>query len=221
MSEYQYYEFQTVDRPLTEKEMGEVAKLSSRVVPTPTQAVFSYSFGGDLPSPAEKVLDKYFDALLYLANWGSRRLMFRFPRSLVDLERLEPYQVEDMVEIRKTSEHVLLDIQLDEEGGLGWIEGEGLLSPLMKLRDDLLEQDYRLLYLAWLKAVSMGAVEESEIEPPVPPGLRTLSGGLRAFVDLVELDPHLVTVAGKASADRQTQPEEDLVQAIRHLSRDE
>ena len=48
MSERQYYEFQTIDRLLTEAERAEVEELS-------------------------------FDAGLYLANWGTRRLMFRFP----------------------------------------------------------------------------------------------------------------------------------------------
>jgi len=39
MSEYQYYEFQTVDRPLTTKEQAEIKKLSSRVQLTPTRAI--------------------------------------------------------------------------------------------------------------------------------------------------------------------------------------
>lgn len=34
MSEYQYYEFQTIDRPLTEDEQAEISKLSSRVALT-------------------------------------------------------------------------------------------------------------------------------------------------------------------------------------------
>jgi hypothetical protein len=31
MSEYQYYEFQTIDRPLTEAEQAEVEELSSHI----------------------------------------------------------------------------------------------------------------------------------------------------------------------------------------------
>jgi hypothetical protein len=33
MSEYQYYEFQTIDRPLTADEQDEIRQLSSRVIP--------------------------------------------------------------------------------------------------------------------------------------------------------------------------------------------
>ncbi len=39
MSEYQYYEFQAVDRPLTEKEMGELRSYSTRARITPTSFI--------------------------------------------------------------------------------------------------------------------------------------------------------------------------------------
>mgnify|MGYP001814456505 CR=1 FL=1 len=87
MSEYQYYEFQAIDRPLTESEQQAVAQLSSRVYTHPRRAVFTYSLS-DFPARAEEILANYYDAMLYLANWGSRRLMFRFPKSLVDVEHM-------------------------------------------------------------------------------------------------------------------------------------
>ena len=55
MSEYQYYEFQTIDRPLTTAEQAEIKKLSSRVQLTPTQAIFLYNYG-DFRGDAKKVL---------------------------------------------------------------------------------------------------------------------------------------------------------------------
>ena len=39
MSEYQYYEFQAIDRPLTEKEMRELRSYSTRARITPTSFV--------------------------------------------------------------------------------------------------------------------------------------------------------------------------------------
>ena len=62
MSEYQYYEFQAIDRPLTSEEQRAVARLSSRVALHPRRAVFTYSFGGGLPRRAEDVLVDYYDA---------------------------------------------------------------------------------------------------------------------------------------------------------------
>jgi hypothetical protein len=201
MSEYQYYEFQTIDRALTEQEQAEIHKLSSRVALTPTQAVFTYQFG-DFRGKPEKVLAQYFDAMLYLANWGTRQLVFRFPKSLIDLAHAQLYKVEDAIEFQEAGDYILLDIRFDEEGGESWIEGDGRLSSLVRLRDDVLRQDYRLLYLAWLKAISINTLDESELEPPVPQGLRSLSSALRDFVELLEIDKHLLAVAARASGEQ-------------------
>jgi len=220
MSEYQFFDFQTIDRPLTEEEQAEIHKLSSRVVMTPTQAVLTYQFG-DFRGRPEKVLEQYFDAMLYLANWGSRHLVFHFPRSFIDLSQMQSYEVEDVIEFREGDAHTILDINFLEEGVVFWVEGEGRLSSLMRLRDDILQQDYRVLYLAWLKAISMNLLNEWEREPPVPPGLRSLSSALRNFVDLFEIDKHLVAVAAKASGEPSQVSKSDLCQAISHLSREE
>lgn len=64
MSEYQYYEFQALDRPLTQAERGEISQLSSRVVLNSTSAAFTYHYG-DFRGKPESVLEKYFDAMLY------------------------------------------------------------------------------------------------------------------------------------------------------------
>jgi len=43
MSEYQYYEWQTIDRPLTPEEQAAVNKLSSHIAVTSSTAVVTYS----------------------------------------------------------------------------------------------------------------------------------------------------------------------------------
>ena len=129
--------------------------------------------------------------------------------------------MEDVIEFREGGTYIILDINFHEEGVVFWVEGEGWLSSLVRLRDDILRQDYRVLYLAWLKAISMNALNESEREPPAPPGLHSLSSALRNFVDLFEIDKHLVAVAAKMSGEQSQVSESDLRQAIGHLSRDE
>ena len=80
MSEYQYYEWQTIDRPLTASEQREVNALSSHMdTVTSTQALVTYSWGDFKHDPAQ-VLLKYFDAFLYDSNFGSRRYFQRGPR---------------------------------------------------------------------------------------------------------------------------------------------
>jgi hypothetical protein len=91
------------------------------------------------------------------------------------------------------------------------------------LRDQLLQGDLRLLYLAWLKVISMGASEETqnEPEPPVPAGLKKLNAGLQAFADFFEIDPHLISAAAEASQKAESSTELDFKTALAKLTRAE
>src|SRR2546430_11831475 len=70
VSEYQYYEFLTVDRPLTTKEMAELRSFSTRARITPTTFVNEYSWG-NFKGDEEAWMERYFDAFLYVANWST------------------------------------------------------------------------------------------------------------------------------------------------------
>ena len=83
MSEHQYYEFQAVDRPLGEADRKALRELSSRAQITATSFTNTYNFGDFRGDPA-KLMQRWFDLHLYLANWGTRRLMMRMPERLVD-----------------------------------------------------------------------------------------------------------------------------------------
>jgi len=90
MSEYQYYEFQAIDWPLTAKEMSELRSYSSRARITSTRFVNDYargSFKGD----EDAWMEKYFDAFLYLANWGTRVLKLRLPSRLLESRTAKRY----------------------------------------------------------------------------------------------------------------------------------
>lgn len=203
MSEYQYYEFQAIDRPLTSQEQAEIRKLSSRVQLTRDRAIFVYNFG-DFPSAPEAILARYFDVMLYVANWGTWRFMFRFPAALVDTNWFVPFAIRHGITISSTSEYVILDIEVSQEEGIEtWLEDEEWLSRLLPLRDDLLRGDVRLLYLAWLRIAPLLAeltLEADPVEPMVPPNLDRLSEPLQTFVQLIELNPDLVTAAAQKSS---------------------
>ncbi len=220
MSEYQYYEFQAIDRPLTPKEQEEIKALSSRAQVTPTQATFLYNYG-DFRGKPEKVLTQHFDMMFYIANWGTWRLMFRFPKAIVDPKWFHPYDLPpDAITITETAEHIVLDIQIREEDGLpGWIAGEGWLSQFLPLRDDLMGGDVRLLYLVWLRAAPYLENEDDDpIEPPIPPNLGQLSEPLQAFMELVELDADWVAAAAQASPQHQAASETPLENGLSALS---
>jgi hypothetical protein len=209
MSEYQYYEFQAVDRPLTEEEQQAVARLSSRVDPHPRQAVFIYHWSG-FPGDPAKVLAQYYDAMLYMASWGSRQLMFRFPRRALDLEAVQAYCqpliVEDYLSLSIVGEYAILNIEFDDEERGDWVEGSGWLPAMLGLRDDILWGDHRALYLAWLKTLQVEDILDSVPEPPVPPALGALTPALRSYVEFFEINEMLIQVAAELSSDWKSAP---------------
>jgi hypothetical protein len=201
MSEYQYYEFQAIDRPLTQKEMEELRRLSTRAEITPHSFTNEYHWG-DFKGDANEVLARYFDAHLYFANWGSHHLGFRLPRGLVEEEAMRPYFEQEANSLEVSDDHVVLWFTSDLEDG--WDEEDfPHLASLLPLRADLLAGDFRCLYLAWLSgAESDFDSEEDEEEPPVPPGLKKLTGPLRAFADFMRVDEDLLAAAAQASPDQ-------------------
>ncbi|MEA5598217.1 hypothetical protein [Rivularia sp. UHCC 0363] len=224
MSEYQYYEFLALDKPLTATEKADIESLSSRVHITSNQATFVYNYGDFRGNPQE-VLEKCFDIMLYMANWGSRQLMFRFPKSLIDVAALEPYCLEDYITVSTKRNSVILDINIRDEDISGWIEsGEGCLSGMVSLRDKILQGDYRCLYLAWLKAATIhfDCEEEDLLEPSVPPNLDNLSGSLSSFIEFFEIDQDLIASSVTASEFQQEEGElEDLIPKLSERERND
>lgn len=221
MSEYQYYEFCTVDRILTAKEQAEIKKLSSRVQLTSTQATFVYNYG-DFRGDPEKVITDYFDIMFYVASWSTWRLMFRFPKEIADPKWFQPYELPDSITISTTPKYTVLDVEIsDEEGLRPWTTGEGWLSRLLPLRDDLLQGDLRLLYLAWLRVAPNLAgyvLADDPVEPAIPPNLGQLSEPLKAFIEWVGLDADWVTVAAQASVHQRSKTEQPLENWLPALS---
>ena len=219
MSEYQYYEWQTIDRALTATEQAAVNKLSSHIDVTSTRAWVEYHWSGFKHDP-KQVLARTFDAFLYYANWGSQRLAFRFPKGLLDEGSLQPYLWEYCSELEPVGDYVILDIRFPDEDGGHWFEGEARLSALAPLRDDILAGDTRAPYLAWLLAAEAHDIDE-ELEPPVPPGLKELSAPLAEFVRFFQLDSFLVQAVAQASGALRLEPALNLDALIVRLSRPE
>ena len=199
MSEYQYYEFLALDRPLTAKQRAELRSISSRAEITATRFVNEYQWG-DLKGDPRKMVERYFDAYLYLANWGTRQLMFRLPRGVLDAEAAGQYCATDTASLTETGSHLILSLYIDqEEADDYWDEPGGQLAAMVQARSELAAGDLRMLYLAWLLALQSDEVEDEETEPPVPAGLGNLSAGLQAVVDFFEIDEDLIAVAAASS----------------------
>lgn len=198
MSEYQYYEFLALDRPLTKEQRAELRAISTRAEITATRFVNEYQWG-DLKGDPLKMVERYFDAFLYLANWGTRRLMFRLPRGVLDAETAGQYCYTDTASVIKTGSHLILSLYVDREPDDDWDEPGGQLAAMVQARAELAAGDVRLLYLAWLLAVQWDEVDDEDTEPPVPAGLGNLSASLQAVVDFFEVDEDLIAVAAASS----------------------
>lgn len=200
MSEYQYYEFQAVDRPLSDEEMRTLRGYSSRAAITPTRFTNSYSYGC-FKGSAPVWMEKYFDAFVYLANWGTHELMLRLPRSILEHETARQYLNGEAASVRANGDFVILSF-LSEAERSDWIEdeqGSGWMSALLCARSDLASGDLRFLYLGWLLSVQNHECEEAALEPPVPAGLGQLSAPLKAFADFLRIDEDLIAAAAERS----------------------
>src|SRR5580700_6106616 len=198
MSEYQYYEFLALDRPLTDKQRAELRSISTRAEITATRFVNEYQWG-DLKGDPQKMMERYFDAFLYLANWGTRRLMFRVPCGVLDPETAGQYCSTDTASFTETPSHLIFSLHVDREPDDYWEEPGGELAAMVQARSELAAGDLRLLYLAWLLALQTDEMDDEDTEPPVPAGLGNLSASLQAVVDFFEIDEDLIAVAAASS----------------------
>lgn len=62
-------------------------------------------------------MERYYDAHLYVANWGTHQVMFRLPRNLLDPDVVDDYCVEDMVSAWVTDEYIVLDFTNEDQHG--------------------------------------------------------------------------------------------------------
>ncbi|WP_020392591.1 hypothetical protein [Kribbella catacumbae] len=208
MSEYQYYEFLAIDRPLDDDAQDEIRSLSTRARITATSFVNEYHWGDFRGSP-KRLMETYYDAHLHVTNWGTHRVMFRLPYDLLDPDVVEEYCAGDHVDVWVADEFVVLDLTSEDHAGeFEFTDGaEALLSAIVGVRAELAGGDLRPLYLAWLAAYGAWERDENvfdrdaddDLEPPVPPGLGMLTAAQRALADFLRLDDELLAVAAQTS----------------------
>ena len=197
MSEFQYYEFVAIDRPLSATARKRLRAITSRATITSTRLVNTYEWG-DFKADPRDLVATYFDAFLYYANWGARRLMLRMPNTRLDPKVVRQYCATRAGKARRSSSvatattvgaHVVIDLWSDDESGEDW-EGiePGLLSALVPIRNEMMAGDYRALYLAWRLRVQAGEIGAGARAPQVPDGTSQLTGSQHALVEFLRID---------------------------------
>jgi len=162
MSEYQYYEFQTVDRQLTDQQMRELRAISSRATVSRTRFSNYYTYG-DLKANPRDLLVQYFDASLSFAHWFYVELAFRFPKTTVDRRGLRRYAAGQSLDVHSTGDDVVVAVAVERDDFDPEDDGQGWLSSLTAIRADIAGGDARALYFAWLLDVQSGEIDDDVV----------------------------------------------------------
>ena len=198
MSQYEYYEFQAVDRRLTEPQMHQLRGCSSRAQITPTSFTNEYHFGS-FKGDKDLWMEKYFDGYIYNSNWGTRVLMLALPATVLSLESVQLYCSRRSFSARAKDGRVILAFTWHDENYENWVESSESLSPLLPLRTELGGGDHRSLYIGWLLGVQNRERDREQVEPPVPPNLAELSPALECLVEFLRVDRDLLEAAAEGS----------------------
>ncbi|MGZ4960830.1 MAG: hypothetical protein ACXV7J_16440 [Methylomonas sp.] len=213
MSEYQYYEFRAVDKPLTPQQKAELRSRSSRATITATSFINEYHWGNLKGDPLDW-MQRYFDAHVYSANWGNCSLMLRLPLSALDKTLLDEFTCSsvcgaqsdfcDAFSVQRFKEHWILSWDFNDDSGeferfWSQTDGPGWMSSLLPLRDELLRGDMRPLYLGWLARLGNEELGDEDIEPPLPAGLQSLTPAQTALTEFLQIDPDWLAAAADAS----------------------
>jgi hypothetical protein len=212
VSEYQYLEFLAVDRPLTAREMDHLRGISTRAQITPVSFINEYSWGGLKADPRD-FMRHFFDAHVFVANWGDAIFMVRLPREAIDQKTLQAFCTSPHLEFEKLPEHWLLTWSLGETEDydrFGYVdEGPGLMTRLAPVREELLRGDLRSLYIGWLRAVTTEETDPDDLEPLAIHGLHKLTAAQQALAEFLEVDVDLLAGVGADSQGNNTSTEDD------------
>jgi hypothetical protein len=225
MSEYQYYEFLAIDRPLTADEIDKLRTLSTRATITPVSFTNEYNWG-DFKGDPDKLMQRYFDAHVYVANWMTAIFMVRLPIEALTRETAKAVAVPYLLDIKATKTHWIITWSLEESENydrFGMEDGRGWMARLAPVRDELLRGDLRSLYIGWLPTIAGEMMNDDEMEPLFVSGLANLTAAQQALAEFLEVDPDLLAGAGigRPAAPETKIPPQEMDKWIDALPREE
>lgn len=214
MSEYQYFEFLAIDRPLSAREMDHLRAISTRARITPASFVNEYNWGSLKADPVD-FMRRFFDAHVYLANWGEALFMVRLPLEAIDEKTLEPFCTTSHLTVEKLPDHWLLTWSLlgetEEYDPFDFIEETGWMARLAPVREELLRGDLRSLSIGWLRAMTTGEAGVDAVVPAAMNGLQEWTGAQMALAEFLEVDKDLLAGAGMESRPGQSAEADETV----------
>ena len=144
MSEYRYHEFQAIDRPLSPADMSGLQQLTTRATIMATRLPYVYH-RGDFKGDQLEVMGRYFDAFVYVANWGTHWLMLRLPAACFDPALVSRCAEDDSLAVHHQGSNVILEFTArdDEREWIDDHEAEAWMPALLPLRSELADEDLR------------------------------------------------------------------------------
>lgn len=213
MGGFEMHQFRAIDQPLKNKEIKDINSWSSRFSANSHGIDYVYHYSS-FKKTTEQALTLYFDAAVYFDGYGTRQLMFRLPAKAVNYKELLQYSCgayETYINIKSKGKHVIIDMYWSNDEGGDWMdEGDFPIAQYIPLRREILEGDYRSLFLMWLAAKKY-AVEinqyndedqeedQNDFLPPVPIKLQELTAAQKELVDFFAIDKNLIKAAAKYS----------------------
>jgi hypothetical protein len=205
MSEYQYYEFLAIDRPLTSEEVSALRALSSRAHITPVSFTNEYQWGNFKGNP-DDLMRRFFDAHVYVANWMTAIFMVRVPIDAISKKTTNAVMIDNVLDFEATQAHWVITWSLNESENydrFGMENGRGWMARLAPVRDELLHGDIRSLYIGWLAGVTAQMMDDDDLEPLPMGGLGSLTAAQQALAEFLEVDQNLLAGAGMGTPDSQ------------------
>jgi hypothetical protein len=99
--------------------MAELRADSTRARITPTSFVNDYSWGS-FKGDEDAWMEKYFDAFLHLANWGTHVLKLCLPGCLLDAKTARMYRIGRQASVGDKHGKVIVSEDEEDGGWRGW-----------------------------------------------------------------------------------------------------
>ncbi len=118
---------------------------STRATITPTSFVNHYEWG-DFKGDEDAWMNRFFDAFLYTANWGTNILKLRVPSERLSLASARAFHAGDTVVARQKLGNTIITLTSNDETG-DWDGDHPTLASMISIRNELARGDLRALYL--------------------------------------------------------------------------